>query len=101
MAAQVTNPLEKLLAAAKEAQPQEPEVWLFAGRYAIESGRCPAAAADFQKATSLSPRDAAAFASLGIARLCLGDRTGAREAFLRSLNLDPDQPRVRQYLGRI
>jgi Flp pilus assembly protein TadD len=92
---------KKLLAAAKEAQPQEPEIWLFAGRYAIEDGHCASAAADFQRATSLSPANAGAFASLGIARLCLGDRAGAREAFLRALDLDPNQPRVRQYLGRI
>ena len=91
----------KLVAAAQQAQPGEPELWLFAGRYAIEDGNCASALADFQKAASLAPANAGAFASLGVARLCLGDHAGAREAFRRSLRLDPGQPRVKQYLAQL
>jgi tetratricopeptide (TPR) repeat protein len=89
----------KLVLAARQARPEEPELWLFAGRYEIEGGDCRAAAADFEKAMSLAPGNAGAFASLGVARLCLGDRAGAREAFRRSLSLDPGQPKVKQYLA--
>jgi tetratricopeptide (TPR) repeat protein len=91
----------KLVSAARQARPDEPELWLFAGRYEIEGGDCRTAVADFERATTLAPRNAGAFASLGVARLCLGDRAGAREAFRRSLSLDPAQPRVKEYLARL
>ncbi len=91
----------KLVSAARQARPDEPELWLFAGRYEVEDGNCRAALADFEKAASLAPGNAGAFASLGVARLCLGDRAGAREAFRRSLSLDPGQPQVKQYLAQL
>jgi Flp pilus assembly protein TadD len=80
------------------ARPEVPELWIFSGRYRVEMGDCPGAVGDFQKAVAAAPRDPAAHASLGVARLCLGDRGAARQAFLRSLELDPDQPRIREYL---
>lgn len=83
------------------ARPEVPELWIFSGRYRVEMGDCPGAAGDFQKAVAAAPRDAAAHASLGVARLCLGDRGAARQAFLRSLELDPDQPKIREYLHRM
>jgi len=91
----------KIVSEARQARPEEAELWLFSGRYEVEGGHCRSALSDFEKATSLAPGNAAAFASLGVARLCLGDRAGAREAFRRSLSLDPGQPRVRQYLARL
>jgi tetratricopeptide (TPR) repeat protein len=90
-----------LVSAARQARPDEPELWLFAGRYEVEGGNCRAAVADFEKAATLAPDNAGALASLGVARLCLGDRAGAREAFRRSLSLDPAQPRVTQYLAQL
>ncbi len=91
----------KLVSEARQARPDEPELWLFSGRYEVEGGNCRSALADFEKATSLAPDNAGAFASLGVARLCVGDRAGAREAFRRSLSLDPGQPRVKQYLAQL
>jgi Flp pilus assembly protein TadD len=88
----------KLMAAAAAARPDEPEVWLFSGRYRIETGNCQGALEDFHRAVGLAPRNPAAHASEGLARLCLGDRAGARACFRRSLELDPDQPKVRDYL---
>jgi tetratricopeptide (TPR) repeat protein len=83
------------------SRPDLDELWIFSGRYRVEMGDCAGALADFQKAVAVAPRDAAAHASMGLARLCLGDRTAARQAFLRSLELNPDQPAVRDYLRRL
>jgi Flp pilus assembly protein TadD len=87
--------------AAVDANPREPELWLFRGRYRIDAGDCRGAATDFDRAVALAPADAAAYAAQGIARLCLNDRTEARRAFEQSLRLDPAQPKVRQYLDNL
>ncbi len=70
------------------------ELRLFRGRYRIESGDCRGAAADFAAVVAAQPDDAVAHASLGMAKLCLGDPAGAARALKRSLELDPDQPAV-------
>jgi Flp pilus assembly protein TadD len=44
--------------------------------------------------------DAIAYASLGLAQMCLGDERAARTAFERSLQLDPNQPMLLRALGR-
>ena len=90
----------RLLQGALAARPQEPELWLFRGRYRVESGDCRGALEDFQQAVRLTPDDPRGFASEGLARVCLGDRVGARRSFERSLRLDPEQPRLRQYLAK-
>jgi Flp pilus assembly protein TadD len=89
----------KLMAASRKLRPDEPEVWLFDGRYRIESGDCPGARDDFKRAVGLAPNDAAAHASLGLAQLCLGDKGGARASFERSLQIEPEQPKLKQYLA--
>ena len=71
---------------------------LFRGRYRVEAGDCAAGLNDFRRATTLSPSNAAAFASQGLAELCVGERKAADASFRRSLALDPNQPKVRQYL---
>jgi Flp pilus assembly protein TadD len=91
----------KLMTEAKKLRPDEPEVWLFSGRYRIEGGNCSGALSDFQTAVRLVPEDASAHVSEGLARLCLGDRGGARQSFLRALELDPRQPKVREYLREL
>jgi tetratricopeptide (TPR) repeat protein len=91
----------KLLQAAVTAHPQEIEPWLFLGRYNVEVGNCAGAIADLEQATRLGPRNAAAFASLGLARLCGGDRMAARRDLQHSLQLDPGQVAVREYLKKI
>jgi Flp pilus assembly protein TadD len=91
----------RLMKQASAARADEPEVWLFLGRYQVGAGRCREAVPSFQTATSLAPDNAAAFASLGLARLCAGDDAGAATALQRSLALDSDQPRVRAFLARV
>jgi Flp pilus assembly protein TadD len=88
----------KLVDAALRAQPREVELWLFRGRYRVEAHDCAGAASDFVKAEALSPESAPAYASEGVARMCAGDARGAGRAFTRSLELDPNQPKVREFL---
>ena len=90
----------RLLTDAASAKPDEPEVWLFRGRYRVETNDCEGAVSDFQRALRLDAANAAAHASLGLAQLCTGDKAAARESFRRSLALDPNQPKVREMLGR-
>jgi Flp pilus assembly protein TadD len=91
----------RLMQQASAARADEPEVWLFLGRYQVGAGRCREAVPSFQKATSLDPENPAAFASLGLAEMCAGNEAAARTALQRSLALDPDQPKVRAFLARV
>ena len=84
--------------AALKTRPDEAEFWLFRGRYRVEAKECAGAAADFERAERLAPNHAPAYASEGVARLCAGDNAAARRAFSRSLELDPNQPKVREFL---
>jgi Flp pilus assembly protein TadD len=88
----------KLVNAALEIQPKEAELLLFRGRYRVDARDCAGAADDFARAERLSPQRAPAYASEGVARLCAGDKAGARRAFTRSLELDANQPKVRELL---
>lgn len=88
----------RLLTDAAAAKPDEPEVWLFRGRYRVETNDCEGAVSDFQRAIRLDAANPAAHASLGLAQLCAGDKAAARESFRRSLALNPNQPKVREML---
>jgi Tfp pilus assembly protein PilF len=88
----------RLLNMALAAKSDDPELLLFRGRYRVEQGDCASGLNDFRRATELSPSNAAAFASRGLAELCVGDRAAAQASLRRSLQLDPNQPKVRQYL---
>ena len=87
-----------LLNQAAAAKPNDPEVWLFRGRYRVERGECAAAVDDFRQAARLTPANAAVYASMGLAELCAGNSAAARTSFQKSLQLDPNQPKVREYL---
>jgi Flp pilus assembly protein TadD/predicted AlkP superfamily pyrophosphatase or phosphodiesterase len=87
-----------LVNAALKTRQDEAELWLFRGRYRVEAQECAGAAADFERAERLAPDHAPAFASEGVARLCAGDKNAARRAFTRSLEIDPNQPKVREFL---
>jgi Flp pilus assembly protein TadD len=90
----------KLIEGALRAKPDESELWLFRGRYRVEAGDCRGASRDFERAIALAGDNPGAHSALGLARLCAGDRAGARAEFERSLQIDPAQPVVRDYLER-
>ncbi len=91
----------RLMEAASRARGDVPDVWLFLGRYQVETGRCEEASAAFRRAIELAPENASAHSSLGLARLCANDPAGARAALGRSLEIDPRQPRVRALLKEL
>jgi len=91
----------RLLDGAIAARPDEPRLRLARGRLRMEGKRCAEARDDFASAARLAPADPLAHASLGLARLCLGDAAGAAQALRRSLALDPDQPQVRAALAQL
>ena len=90
----------KLVDAALSARPEEPELLLLRGRARLDQQDCAGALADFQGAVERWPQSALAHASAGLASLCLGDEAAARTSFQRSLELDPNQPELRQALAQ-
>jgi len=89
----------RLLDAAVTAAPADGELRLFRGRYRTDAHDCARALTDFQAAEQARPNDPIAFASAAVAQLCLGDQDGARASIERSLQLDPNQPMLRQMLA--
>jgi tetratricopeptide (TPR) repeat protein len=89
---------DALLDAALEIDPNEPRWLLARGRYALERHDCAAARTDFTRAIPLSPGNALLLASLGASEACLGHETAARDAFRRSLAIDPNQPEIARIL---
>ncbi len=90
-----------LMDRAVAAQPNAPKLWLYRGRYHLERRQCQEAADDFERATQLDTTDPLAYASLGLARLCLENPAAAVRALRRSLDLDPNQPEIRKALQQL
>ena len=91
----------KLLEQALAAKPQDPRLHLLRGRYRLERHQCEKALDDFEAAAREDSKNALAFASVGLARLCIGDGEGAAASFHRSLAINPNQPEIRRALGQI
>lgn len=89
-----------LLDGALPRAPQAAPLYLYRARLRSEAQDCRGALADAETAQRLAPREPAAYALAGISRLCLGDEAGARRALARSLQLDPNQPAIREILDR-
>ncbi|HEV7767485.1 MAG TPA: alkaline phosphatase family protein [Thermoanaerobaculia bacterium] len=87
-----------LLEQAVSAKPDDVELRLFRGRYRIEAEDCAGALEDFRAAINLAPENAVPYASAGIAEMCLGRTEDARRNFARSLQIDPNQPRLQAFL---
>jgi tetratricopeptide (TPR) repeat protein len=87
-----------LLEGAVAANPQDGELRIFRGRYRVEMKDCAGALADFRAAQEINPRDPIAWASAGLASICLGKTAEAQQFFRRSLELNPNQPVLRRYL---
>jgi tetratricopeptide (TPR) repeat protein len=91
----------RLLDRALAVKPKEPRLLLLRGRYRLQRHQCERALGDFEGASRYDSRNALAFASVGLARLCIGDGEGAAQAFRQSLKIDPKQPEIRRALGQI
>jgi tetratricopeptide (TPR) repeat protein len=78
-----------LLDAAVAAVPNDPELRLFRGRYRMDRGECAAALEDFRAAQAARPNDAMAWASMGLAQMCVGDEAGGRASLARARSIDP------------
>jgi hypothetical protein len=87
-----------LLERAVEAKPDDPDLRMFRGRYRVAKNECAAALEDFLAVQRMRPNDAIAWASAGLAEICLGHRAVAVAYIRRSLELDPNQPKLRQFL---
>lgn len=90
-----------LLDRAVAARPEDAGLWLFRGRYHLERQRCREALADFERSRDLTAGNALTHASLGMARLCLGDPKGAARDLRRSLAIDPEQPEIRRVVAEL
>src|SRR6185369_6151014 len=83
------------------ARPERPEPRMLRGRLRLERQDCRGALADFTAAEAAAPKDAIAWGSAALARLCLGDRAGAVRDLRQSLALNPNQPEVTRALAQI
>jgi Flp pilus assembly protein TadD len=90
----------RLLDGAVATLPENPRLRLMRGRIRIQTRDCGGALEDFDAARRVTPDSAWAHALAGSALMCLGRPAEARRAFERSLQLDPNQPRLRELLAR-
>jgi tetratricopeptide (TPR) repeat protein len=91
----------RLIDSAIAANATDGELRMFRGRLRMDRHDCSAALEDFLAATQTRPNDALAFASAGLAQMCLGDARAARESFNHSLMIDPNQPILRQAIAQL
>jgi tetratricopeptide (TPR) repeat protein len=73
--------------------------YLARGLEAIDRRDWPAAVANLQTASRLSPRDAGVHLNLGTALFLSGDRAAARAAFATAIRIAPDLPKPHYTLG--
>ncbi|HEX7678129.1 MAG TPA: alkaline phosphatase family protein [Thermoanaerobaculia bacterium] len=90
----------RLLDAAVGVAPSEPELRMFRGRFRMDAHDCRGALTDFQTTDQQRPNNPITLASEALAEMCLGDNAAARASIERSLQLDPNQPLLRQMFGQ-
>jgi Flp pilus assembly protein TadD len=90
-----------LLAEARRRFPAEARFAVHLLAVLVRLGRCPEAVADGRAAAEAFPADAHVHAFFGMAAACAGDSVTARREFERSLQLDPNQPEIRQALAAL
>ena len=82
----------RLLEQAVAASPGDAELRMFRGRYRMDRRECPGALEDFLTAEQQQPGNPLAFASAGLAQICIGDSGAAGASFARARKLDPNMP---------
>ncbi|MFK4766290.1 glycosyltransferase [Desulfobaculum sp. SPO524] len=80
-------------------QRETPELVLFTGALAHETGQADTAGRLLERAVALAPDDADAHAHLGRYRAAQGDMSGAREHLERALALRPDDAELHNDIG--
>ncbi|MDD5438734.1 MAG: tetratricopeptide repeat protein [Candidatus Omnitrophica bacterium] len=85
---------------AIESDPRYPSPYYNLGILYLEQGKFPDAINNFNEAVRLNPSFGKAYAKLGIAYANTGDPGKARASWQRSLEIDPEQPEVREYLTK-
>jgi tetratricopeptide (TPR) repeat protein len=88
----------KLLEDAVAAKPDDADLRMFRGRYRVAQNECAGALEDFVTVQRIRPDDPVAWASAGLAEICLGNRAEATTYIRHSLQLDPNQPKLREFL---
>ena len=84
---------------AVEREPKNAEALLYLAGALASNGRPADALPYFERALAAGQRTTMALNGLGLTRLELGDRSGARAAFQESLAIDPRQPDVTKALA--
>jgi tetratricopeptide (TPR) repeat protein len=76
-----------------------PEAAFNAGVFLAQSGRMKEAIPLYERALAARPNMAAAWYRLGEAKRAIGDRAGARDAFQKTLAIEPGHTRAREALA--
>jgi len=84
-----------------ERQPKNGEALLYLAGALASSGRPAEALPYFERALEAGQRTSMTLNGLALARMAVGDRRGAAQAFRESLRLDPHQPEVARTLSEI
>jgi tetratricopeptide (TPR) repeat protein len=88
-----------LFTKAVEREPKNAEALLYLAGALASNGRPAEALPYFERALAAGERTTMALNGLGLTRLELGDRSGARTAFQESLRIDPHQAEVTKALA--
>lgn len=78
------------LAALCQLEPSNARWWYLLADVHMRLGETNAAAADFQKTTTLDPNYAVAWIRLGLLRTQQGEVAGARDCYVKAVEADPD-----------
>ena len=91
----------RLLEPARAQAPRNAEVLLALGDAHFQSKSYQRAAELFETAASIRRPDPNLLNALGLARAQIGNTEGAIDALARSLELDPAQPEIQEWLDRV
>src|SRR5439155_23135012 len=78
--------------------PRDPDLWIDGGVLQLHAARPGLALPRFEEALALKPTAPRALTGAGGARVLLGDRTGAVDAYRQALDLDPSDTEAQQRL---
>jgi arylsulfatase A-like enzyme/cytochrome c-type biogenesis protein CcmH/NrfG len=96
-----TDEAISLFRGAIEREPRNGEALLYLAGALASTGRPAEALPFFERALEAGQRTTMTLNGLGLARMAVGDRSGAERAFRESLRLDPKQPDVARTLSEI